>query len=188
MSKNKNIIIGIIIVLVLGFGIYYFSSKNSDRVSITPSGEDLDGYVQDTNAGYFDASGAEINSGSGSSGKIKIISPNGNETWVRGKQYNVKWETSLESTIPVNVVLIKTNSIINDPYAVRPTRITGYEIFVPSNYPQGLPTEGSYTYKVPDTIPTGSYQLLVWVGKDCSVTLPKQRCDFDLSSQLFTIK
>ncbi|MEK7643074.1 MAG: hypothetical protein AAB372_01330 [Patescibacteria group bacterium] len=119
---------------------------------------------------------------------IRVISPNGGETWEKRKQYLVKWDTTLPKETKAMSVLIKTSSVISDPYLLSPTKFKSYEMFLPSQFPNGLPGEGSITYVVPETIPPGTYQMLVWAGSNCTFSRPIKRCEFDMSDKLFTIK
>lgn len=129
-----------------------------------------------------------VASPSSQSAPVRVISPNGGETWLRGKQYNVKWNTTLASGAKVFIILVKTATIIRDPYTVAPDKFISFEMFPQSLFPQGLPKEGTFTYSVPNSLPAGSYQLLVWSGEVCSIAVKKPKCVFDLSDSIFTIK
>lgn len=120
---------------------------------------------------------------------LRVVSPNGGDVWQRGKQYQVRWESSLISSTKITLLLTKTPKMITDPYSLDArTSSQQFEMFARSVFPDGLSNEGSYNYVVPPTIPTGTYQLLIFAGDKCSVLLTQSKCEFDLSDSLFTIK
>lgn len=120
---------------------------------------------------------------------LRVVSPNGGDVWQRGKQYQVRWESSLTSSTKITLLLTKTPKMITDPYSLDArTSSQQFEMFARSVFPDGLSNEGSYNYIVPPTIPTGTYQLLIFAGDKCSVILTQSKCEFDLSDSLFTIK
>ena len=120
---------------------------------------------------------------------LRVISPNGGDVWQRGKQYQVRWESSLTNSTKVTLLLTKTPKMITDPYSLDArTSSQQFEMFARSVFPDGLSNNGSYNYIVPPTIPTGTYQLLIFAGDKCSVILTQSKCEFDLSDSLFTIK
>lgn len=118
---------------------------------------------------------------------VRLIYPNGGQVWYRGKQYNIQWRSDLPGTIGVRAVLFKPTTLVTDPYAVRPRSIGGYEMFSRSTFTTGG-NEGSFSYRVPDGLPPGKYQVLLWAGDNCSEARPEKRCQFDLSDSFFTIR
>ena len=120
---------------------------------------------------------------------VSIITPNGGETWLRNKQYNIKWDTKgVAADERVDVVLIKTSKAISSPYT-SPSALNGaFAIFEQATFPTGLPKEGSVNYYVPDSLVPGTYQMLIWAGRNCSTTNLVAKCIFDLSNGLITIK
>ncbi|OGF69250.1 hypothetical protein A3H65_03545 [Candidatus Giovannonibacteria bacterium RIFCSPLOWO2_02_FULL_45_14] len=127
-------------------------------------------------------------SGSAGAVRVRVLAPNGGETWLRGKQYNVRWDTAgLAPDSMVYVDLILTASVITNPY-VNSKRITGQEMFNAAIFPDATPPEGTYSYKVPQTIKPGTYQVLIFAGKDCNTPEPGERCKYDLSDGLITVK
>jgi len=120
---------------------------------------------------------------------LRVVSPNGGDVWQRGKQYQVRWESSLTNSTKITLLLTKTSKMIMDPYSLDARTLSQqFEMFARSVFPDGLSNEGSYNYVVPPTIPTGTYQLLIFAGDKCSVILTQSKCEFDLSDSLFTIK
>src|SRR3989344_4969115 len=113
--------------------------------------------------------------------KIRVISPNGGEVWQIGKQYIVRWETNaLPETSDIFVNIIPAKSIITDPYL---SKVSGQQMFNLSTFPSN---EGPYAYTVPQSVKPGTYQVLIFGGKNCNTPAPGTRCEFDLSDRLFT--
>lgn len=120
---------------------------------------------------------------------LRVVSPNGGETWLRGKQYVVRWESSLPDATKVTLLLSKSAKRVTDPYSLDArTTSQQFEMFARSVFPDGLSNEGSYTYVVPQSLVPGTYQLLILAGDKCSLVLTQAKCAFDLSDGLFTIK
>lgn len=120
--------------------------------------------------------------------RIRVLSPNGGEIWTRNKQYLVKWDTNLTPSEKAHVYLLKTSKVLNDPFAN--TNITGTEMFVQAMFPSGYPQEGTYTYKVPQSLSPGKYQVLIMGGTNCRYSFPKpaRPCSYDMSDGLITIR
>lgn len=119
--------------------------------------------------------------------RIRLVSPNGGQTLERNKQYNVRWVTDLSGSVNVNAVIFKSSQIISDPYATKPGVIAGVEMFPPTIFPVDK-NEGSYTYRVPESLAPGKYQILLWAGDNCSSVNKQKRCEYDLSDGFITIK
>mgnify|MGYP001559778536 CR=1 FL=1 len=118
--------------------------------------------------------------------QVLLITPNGGEIWQRGIQYQVKWTIAIDSK-DVQVILIPSTSVIVNPFTVAVSRTVGQEMFNSTIFPT-LSAEGSYTYKVPQTVKTGTYQVLIWAGYKCNTNQVKTGCAYDLSDKLFTIR
>lgn len=120
--------------------------------------------------------------------KLRVISPNGGEVWQHGKEYQVRWDTTgIGPDEAVYVNIVKTGTAMKDPY-ISAVNKPGSELFVPAIYPKGLPKEGVFTYKVPTSLPAGTYQILLFSGTNCSVTNTTKKCIFDVSDGLITVK
>lgn len=119
--------------------------------------------------------------------KVRLIAPNGGEVWKRKNQYNVRWTTTLAGSVKMTAVLFRPKQLVADPYATAPGAIAGVEMFRPATFPS-KENEGSYTYVVPETLPAGKYQVVLWAGDNCSPTNKQKRCDYDLSDGFFTIQ
>src|SRR3990167_9808611 len=64
-------------------------------------------------------------SGSAGAVRVRVLAPNGGETWLRGKQYNVRWDTAGLAPAPmVYRGLILFPSGITNPY-FKSKKITG---------------------------------------------------------------
>jgi hypothetical protein len=175
-NKNNYIVWAIIVLVIIALGVYLYNRNTTTDATTPPPDVTPSGQVSTTPPPAM-------------ANPVQVISPNGGEVWVRGQQYNIKWNTTgVASTTAVYLDLIKTSVIISDPYAVTPEVLGGYELFHQSVFPKGLPKEGTVSYKVPDTMKPGTYQLLVWAGKDCAITKPGKECLFDLSNGLITVK
>ena len=107
---------------------------------------------------------------------IKIISPNGGETWEIGKTYSIKWSSSYSSTEKVTIVLQDTryspdseSPLGEAPVAVAIPNTGNYNWTTPSSLTDGL---GRIM-----TLGTGNiYKITVYldrIGGECKV----QRCD-----------
>jgi hypothetical protein len=120
-------------------------------------------------------------------GPMQVVFPNGGEVWERGKQYNVRWNTDLSSSISIVAVLFPTDAVVSDPYATNPGTIAGVEMFTKPLINKKF-NDGSYSYRVPDTLAPGPYQVLIWGGERCSPTNTTKKCPFDLSDGLITIQ
>lgn len=118
--------------------------------------------------------------------KVRIIAPNGGEVWQRGKQYPVKWTIAIDSR-DVQVILIPSSSVITNPFSVAPSRVVGQEMFNSIVFPSKS-AEGSYEYKVPQSLSVGTYQVLIWAGDKCSTNQVKTGCAYDLSDRLLTVR
>ncbi len=118
--------------------------------------------------------------------KLRLISPNGGEVWERSKQYNVRWTSEFSEKTRITAVIFKTSRVVTNPYTSAGI-VTGFEMFSPAVFPAAT-NEGSFVYRVSDSLATGKYQILLWAGENCSPTDRLRRCDFDLSNNLFTIK
>ena len=118
---------------------------------------------------------------------MKLVSPNGGEVWERAKQYNVRWNTDLAVSVPIVAVLFPAKKAIVDPYAVSPGAIAGVEMFTHATLSHGF-NDGSYSYRVPDTIAPGTYQVILWGGTRCGPAYATKPCQYDLSDGLLTIK
>ncbi|OGF83005.1 hypothetical protein A3B18_02275 [Candidatus Giovannonibacteria bacterium RIFCSPLOWO2_01_FULL_46_13] len=178
---NKTLIVSVVVVIVLA-ALYFFWAPIKDLTGLSNLGEQNTPETPQTPSATPPAGTPQA-----STKKIRVISPNGGEVWQRGKQYNVRWDTTLATNIDTYVDLIPATTIITNPYSAT-SRITGTEMFHSSIFPQdNTPGEGSFSYRVPDAIKPGTYQVLVLMGKDCNA-LTGPRCDFDLSDKLLTIK
>lgn len=120
-------------------------------------------------------------------GPMQLVFPNGGEVWQRGSHYNVRWNTDLAKTVSIVAVLFPTEVVINDPYATHPGTISGVEMFTKSIMSRGA-NDGSYSYRVPDTLPAGTYQVLLWGGDKCSPSNFTKKCSYDISDGLITVK
>jgi hypothetical protein len=193
-QRNQRIIAisgGIILILV---AVYFLFSKNSvefksDSILSSEGTPPQVASGESTNTTTESGGTTVQKTTSLSSGKrVRILSPNGGEVWQRNKQYLVKWDTNLSSSATARVYLLKTNSIISNPYAN--PNVTGTEMFVQAIFPKGSAPEGTYTYKVPQSLIAGKYQVLILAGQECSFSFPKPAkvCDYDVSDGLITIK
>ena len=191
---NKNLIILALVVVVALVGGYYLlkSSKTAvEETAQTPTTNVENNEASGTIENDTPASTPTVGTGGSSSvvvaKKIRVLSPNGGGTWLRNKPYVVRWDTTLPVSTRVYVDLIPTNTVITSPY-VNAKRIAGQEMFHSSIFPQGLPNEGSFQYTVPSDVKTGTYQVLILAGKDCNSPEAGERCDYDFSDGVFTIK
>lgn len=91
---------------------------------------------------------------------IQIVAPNGNEQWERGRTYQVKWTTSIEDNVKIE--LLKDGSVF-------------------SVIENSLSNSGSYQWSIPeDQILDSSYKICI-----SSVKTPSSS---DKSDQAFTIR
>ena len=104
---------------------------------------------------------------------IEVITPNGDEVWERGKQYNVSWSSTLPGDIEIHAVLVPASGV-------------GQAMFHPSVFPEGA-IDGSYTFNVPADISTGKYRVMILGGADCKVE-STENCYLDISDKSFIIK
>ena len=180
MNENKTgLTIGVIVLILLVIaGLFYLKAVNKgSKGEVTPPAT--------PEATSPTPTPAPTTSGQ----RIQVLSPNSATTWLRGKNYSVRWNTTgIGADQSVYVNIIKTSKLMTDPYAADPEEFSGYELFTPAIFPQGLPQEGTASYTVPQTVTPGTYQILIWSGTTCSVTKPAQRCVFDMSDGLITIK
>ena len=171
---SKTWVIIVLVVIILLAGAYFLWGKNQSASPGTEQSQTSTPTPTPTR--------------SASAVRVRVLSPNGGETWVRGKQYNVKWDTAgLAPNSPIYVDLIPTATVIANPY-VNSKKITGQEMFNTAIFPDANPPEGSYSYTVPQSIKVGTYQILIFAGKDCNTPEPGERCKYDLSDGLITIK
>lgn len=138
------------------------------------------------NSGGKPASGGNSGGTQTQPQKVRLLMPNGGETWQRGQQYQVKWTIAIDSR-DVQVIIFPSTSVITNPFAVSPARIVGQEMFNSNVFPTKS-AEGSYTYKVPQNLTPGTYQVLIWAGDKCSTNQIKTGCAYDLSDRLFTVR
>lgn len=199
MEREKNaalyLTLGIIILIIAGIWLYSTRDRSTEpRTNGGGQGVSTTSPATSTpNTSGTGGSGGATGSGGGTgaagSVSIQVLKPNGGEIWERGKQYPVRWNTTgIAANAPLFANVIKTSTIISDPYKARPTGVAGQELFVQALFPQGLPKEGEFTYVVPQTLTPGTYQLLIWSGQNCSVTNTAQKCTFDLSNGLITVR
>lgn len=139
-----------------------------------------------TNTGNKPSTGGSSGGTQAQPQKVRLLAPNGGETWQRGQQYQVKWTIAIDSR-DVQVIIFPSSSVIANPFAVSPSRIVGQEMFNSNVFPTKS-AEGSYTYKVPQNLTPGTYQVLIWAGEKCSTNQVKTGCAYDLSDRLFTVR
>ena len=171
-----------IFALVVG-GVYSFWKLNSEKSS-TGSAEENSNRNEAEQATSTNSKPTTVVSTPKQ--KLRLISPNGGEVWVRSKQYNVRWTSEFSEKTKITAVIFKTSRVVTNPY-ISASIVTGFEMFSPAVFPAAT-NEGSFVYRVPDSLAAGQYQILLWAGDNCSPTDRSRHCDFDLSNSLFTIK
>jgi hypothetical protein len=96
---------------------------------------------------------------------ITVTSPNGGETWQRGKTYPITWNYAGNPGSSVSIVLMKGNSVV---YTIA------------TSVPKGSGGSGSYSWKIPSDKPTGSdYKVRIQSTSQPSIK--------DTSNNYFTI-
>ncbi|MEK7576559.1 MAG: hypothetical protein AAB482_02580 [Patescibacteria group bacterium] len=171
-----------IFALIAG-GVYSFWKLNSEKSSHDSTMEDAG---SKENQSTSSASGKPTTVVSSPKQKLQLRSPNGGEVWVRGKQYNVRWTSELPDKTRIIAVIFKSSRVISNPYTSAST-VTGFEMFSPTLFPEST-NEGSFVYRVPDSLAPGQYQILLWAGDNCNPNDKTKHCDFDLSNGLLTVK
>src|SRR3989338_59731 len=186
-SALTGFIVGVVVAsIVWMLAFYYINNVLLGFVDVPALGRRASGWEENR------MEDATADTGSGQQivarpSKVRVISPNGGEVWERRQDYNVRWDfKDLPLNTPMSAVLIRTNSVITNPYAKNGRGISSREMFYPAMFPQGYPKDGSYTYRVPDTLTPGSYQVAIYAGENCTALASK--CEYDLSNKLFTIK
>ena len=119
---------------------------------------------------------------------VKIISPNGGETYTAGKQITVKWE-SCNTKAPISLILIKHNSSV--PYTQNEGQgdYAGFNLggFDPN---VGVPNDGVAQVTLPNSsnanLTLGKHYFMIVAGQDDPSIGPGFN-PRDLSDNLFTI-
>ncbi len=186
-SALTGFIVGVVIAsIVWMLAFYYINNVLLGFVDVPALGKRASGW-ESTNVENVAGGSTGSQQMAVKSSKVQVISPNGGEIWERRQDYNVRWDfKDLPLNTQMSGVLIRTNSVITNPYAKNPGRLSSREMFYPAMFPQGYPKDGSYTYRVPDTLAPGTYQVLIFAGENCASATSK--CQYDLSNKLFTIK
>ena len=102
-------------------------------------------YVEDTSEKAFTITT------SGGSGGVKLLTPNGGETWDVFTEHNITWKTSGDGTYTINLKFSTAGK--SGPWA---------------SIQQGLQDTGSYKWKVPDTGATSTECYVLVESRDTS--------------------
>ena len=136
MKNSQNgsvntILLLIILVLVLGFGIYYFAQNKSSTSQTTPTQRPVSGVPSQSTLKV----------------SVKVVSPNGGETFKVGDTVAISWTSSNNTTGKVMIGLTSAdgNTIVKE--------IT--------NYLEGVADTGSYSWIIDSSIKAGAYKIVV---------------------------
>ncbi len=208
MKNNKGfigmgLILAIIAVLIIG-GCAYYVGKNSNTTSkntnVNNSQQENQNTVTNTpvqnNSTSVVVGGAQINTSTSSSQPcakgdtpwIKVISPNGGETFTAGQQITVKW-TSCNVTPPVSLMLVKHDSSVAYTQSEGQSDYAGFTLGG-FNSNTGTPDDGIQQITLPSSLNTnltlGQHYFIIVAGQD-NPSFGPGFSPRDLSDNLFTI-
>ncbi|MEY2641068.1 MAG: hypothetical protein RL150_461 [Candidatus Parcubacteria bacterium] len=168
-QKGFSTLLGLLLVLVVVGGGSYFYIKNINTSSNTSSSENIGEEKQDKNE---DEEGVIDNKLS-----VKVLSPNGGETYTVGEYVLIKWETKNIGNKKISIDLLTSSGtlVYNLGSAVDPKTGTQLDSSGPA-YSWHLPTLSSPGGRRLDP---GAYKILITVEGESEVS--------DLSDTFFTV-